>query len=136
LAVDRKLLRIKQGKGRKDRYSLLSEKALDVLKEYVSGNEINQWLYPGVQKDSHISERTVQHIFKNALIKAGIKKDVSIHSLRHSFATHLLESGTDLRYIQELLGHKNLKTTEIYTHVSNRDLAKIKNPLDMFWESQ
>ena len=89
-----------------------------------------KWLFPGQKKDKHISTRTVQAIFENACKKAGIRKDVTVHSLRHSFATHLLESGVDLRYIQELLGHKHSKTTEIYTHVSTKNLSKIKSPLD------
>lgn len=131
--IDRKLIHIKQGKG-KDRYSLLSDVAMEVLKEYVSYSKPEKWLFVGGQPDNHISERSVQTIFKTALIKAGIKKNLSVHSLRHSFATHLLEGGTDLRYIQELLGHKNTKTTEIYTHVSNKDLAKIRSPLDLIWK--
>ncbi|HHV65366.1 MAG TPA: tyrosine-type recombinase/integrase [Peptococcaceae bacterium] len=130
---ERKLIRIKQGKGKKDRYSLLSAKALQVLKEYVVSYKPHKWLFSGDKPDEHISERSVQTIFKKAILKAQIKKDVSVHSLRHSFATHLLEAGTDLRYIQELLGHKNSKTTEIYTHVSNKDLAKIRSPLDIIW---
>lgn len=128
--TDRMLIHIRQAKGRKDRYTLLSGKALDVLREYLAKNEINHWLFPGQYKGSHISERTVQSVFKTACLKAGIKKDVSVHTLRHSFATHLLEAGTDLRYIQELLGHSNSKTTEIYTHVSKRNLANIRSPLD------
>lgn len=83
------------------------------------------WLFPGPKEGSHITTRTVQRIFEDAVKKADIDKDVSVHSLRHSFATHLLESGVDLRYIQELLGHKSSKTTEVYTHVSNKDIGKI-----------
>jgi site-specific recombinase XerD len=131
---ERQLIRIEQGKGRKDRYTLLSNTSLEVLKEYASRNKLTQWLFPGEQPETHLSERTVQLIFKKAAEKAKIRKNVSVHSLRHSFATHLLEAGTDLRYIQELLGHKNLKTTEIYTHVSKKDLARIQNPLDAAWE--
>lgn len=133
LDIQRKLIKIRQGKGRKDRHSLLSDIALSVIREYMSENKTDNWLFPGETEGDHLSERTVQVIFKNALRKSGILKDISVHCLRHSFATHLLEAGTDLRYIQELLGHKNLKTTEIYTHVSNKDLAKIKSPLDMVW---
>ena len=77
-----------------------------------------------------MTTRSVEKIFTNACKKAGVKKKATAHSLRHSFATHLLESGVDLRYIQELLGHKSSKTTEVYTHVSNKELSKIKNPLD------
>nr|WP_226984217.1 tyrosine-type recombinase/integrase [Halothermothrix orenii] len=80
--------------------------------------------------NNHLTERTVQRVFKKACKKAGINKKVSVHSLRHSFATHLLEGGTDLRYIQELLGHKDLKTTQIYTHVSRNSIKNIKSPLD------
>lgn len=133
---NRKLIRIKQGKGRKDRYSLLSDTALEVLKEYAVHHKLENWLFAGSGEppNSHLSERSVQKIFKAALLKAGIKKKISVHSLRHSFATHLLEAGTDLRYIQELLGHKNSKTTEIYTHVSTKDFAKITSPLDQIWK--
>ena len=80
--------------------------------------------------DRHISTRTVEAIFETAVEETGIKKKISVHTLRHSFATHLLEGETDLRYIQELLGYKSSKTTEIYTHVSNKDLGRIKSPLD------
>lgn len=80
--------------------------------------------------------RSVEKIFDNAVRSAGVTKDVSIHSLRHSFATHLLESGVDLRYIQELLGHKSSKTTEIYTHVSNKDLSRIQRPLDLIMKKE
>ena len=89
-----------------------------------------QWLFPGAKPDSHLSERTVQKVFARAKEKADIHRDATVHSLRHSFATHLLEAGTNLRYIQELLGHESLKTTEIYTHVSSRELSKIQSPLD------
>jgi len=93
-------------------------------------------LFPGPDKERYISIRTTQRIFEMACHRAGVKKEVTIHSLRHSFATHLLESGIDLRYIQELLGHKSSKTTEIYTHVSNKDLMRIKNPLDQIFQKE
>ena len=85
----------------------------------------------GQRKDRYITTRTAQKIFDNACKKAGITKEATVHSLRHSFATHLLESGIDLRYIQELLGHKSSKTTEIYTHVAMKDLRRIRSPLDL-----
>lgn len=128
--IQRKLIRIRSGKGRKDRYSILSEVALETLQEYLKEYKPQKWLFLGQRKDKHLTERTTQKIFENACKKAGIRKEVTLHSLRHSFATHLMESGVDIRYIQELLGHKSSKTTEIYTHVSNRDLGKIKSPLD------
>jgi len=121
---------VKGAKGRKDRYTILSDVALAILKQYFGMYKLQKWLFPGSKSERHISTRTVQTIFKQAKEKADIKKDVSVHCLRHSFATHLLESGVDLRYIQELLGHKSSKTTEIYTHVSNKNLRKIKSPLD------
>ncbi len=128
--ANRKLIRIKAGKGRKDRYTLLSDVALQILREYWKQEKPDKWLFPSWNSEKHITARTVQKIFQKACQKAGIKKEVTVHSLRHSFATHLLESGIDLRYIQELLGHKSSKTTEIYTHVSTKNLSAIKNPLD------
>jgi integrase/recombinase XerD len=114
-------------KGRKDRYTILSKNALDALRIYTKEYHPS---VPGELVGRHLTERSAQKVFASACIKAGIKKDVSIHTLRHSFATHLLEGGTDLRYIQELLGHKNSKTTEIYTHVSQKSLGRIRSPLD------
>jgi site-specific recombinase XerD len=123
------LIRIKQGKGRKDRYTLLSRQVLKLFKDYCSLYNPQEWLFPG-QKKGYISERTVQSIFRNACRNSGITKKVSVHALRHSFATHLLEDGVDIRYIQELLGHKSTKTTEIYTHVTKYDIKNIRSPLD------
>lgn len=126
----RKLIHIMDAKGRKDRYTLLSDAALETLRAYCKEYRPSKWLFPGQDKDRHITTRTVEKIFSNACREAGILKEVSVHSLRHSFATHLLESGVDLRYIQEILGHKSSKTTEIYTHVSTKDMSRIKSPLD------
>ena len=128
--ANRKLIHIRASKGKKDRYTLLSDVALQTLREYWKNEKPQKWLFLSLDKEKHITTRTVQKIFQNACKKAGINKDVSVHSLRHSFATHLLESGIDLRYIQELLGHKSSKTTETYTHVSTKNLSAIKNLLD------
>lgn len=128
---DRMMIRIRQAKGRKDRYVMLSEKVLDVLRIYFKAYRPKTWLFPGqAGPDVPITERTAQHVFEHARDKAGIRKKAGIHVLRHSFATHLLEAGTDLRYIQELLGHASSRTTEIYTHVSKRSISAIKSPLD------
>ncbi|MDY6863224.1 MAG: site-specific tyrosine recombinase/integron integrase [Thermodesulfobacteriota bacterium] len=127
---ERKLIYIKSGKGRKDRYTILSDTALDALREYWKEYKPSDWLFPGAKPEKHITIRTVEKVFDNSCKKTKIAKNVSIHSFRHSFATHLLESGVDLRYIQELLGHKSSKTTEIYTHVSNKAIGKIRSPLD------
>lgn len=89
-----------------------------------------KWLFPGGKEGSYLTERSVERIFENACDKARIRTNATVHTLRHSFATHLLEGGTDLRYIQELLGHSSSKTTEIYTHVTERKLSNIKSPLD------
>ncbi len=128
--TNRMLIKIRQGKGRKDRYTLLSEVALKQLKRYYILYKPERWLFPGGKEDSFLTERTVERIFENACAIVKIKSGVSVHSLRHSFATHLLEGGTDLRYIQELLGHSSSKTTEIYTHVSEKKLSNIRSPLD------
>src|SRR5690554_1410396 len=130
LDFERMMLKVEQGKGKKDRYTILSEAAIKVVKTYIKVHKPYYWLFPGQKEDKNITVRTVQKIFKKSCKKANITKKISIHSLRHSFATHLLEEGIDIRYIQELLGHKSTKTTEIYTHVSKYDLKKIKSPLD------
>jgi site-specific recombinase XerD len=128
--LKRKAIIITLGKGRKDRYTLLSDQVTKYLAYYYSINDINTWLLPGAIPGQHLSIRSAQSICTQALKKAGIQKAASIHSLRHSFATHLLENGTDIRYIQELLGHVSLRTTERYTHVARRKTLKIISPLD------
>lgn len=126
----RMLIHVKQAKGKKDRYTLLSKNTLDLLRRYVRLYRPHQWLFEGQQPGKHITTRTIQRVFETACEAAGITKDVSFHTLRHSFATHLLEGGTDIRYIQSLLGHTDTKTTQIYTHVSSRYLGGIKSPMD------
>lgn len=126
----RQLIYIRMGKGRKDRYTMLSEKASQYLRDYYKLFGIEKWIFPGQESNRHLSIRSAQSIFKKAVQHAGIKKKVTIHGLRHSFATHLLESGTDIRYIQSLLGHSCLRTTERYTHVAKRNILKIKSPFD------
>jgi len=128
--LSRKVIYIRLGKGRKDRSTLLSERAAQFLEEYCKFFEIQKWLFPGQPASHHLSIRSAQHIFDKAVLRAGIIKKITIHGLRHTFATHLLESGTDIRYIQTLLGHANLRTTERYTHVAKRDILNIKSPLD------
>jgi site-specific recombinase XerD len=124
------LIHIRGSKGRKDRYIMLSKKALETLKQYWKEYKPTKWLFEGARAGRYLSTRTVENVLEHACKTAAIKKDVSVHTLRHSFATHLLEGGTDLRYIQELLGHKDSRTTEIYTHVSTKSIGKIKSPLD------
>ncbi|CAM2942913.1 tyrosine-type recombinase/integrase [Paenibacillus sediminis] len=135
LDVDRKTIHIRQGKGKKDRYSLLSDATIEMIKSYMLTEHPYDYLFPGAERNHHLSERTVQKVFERALVLSGVQKKVSIHALRHSFATHLLEGGTDLRYIQELLGHKSSRTTEIYTHVSTKNISQIQSPLDRFLQS-
>lgn len=126
----RMLLFIQSAKGKKDRYALLSHKFLTLLRVYYVAYKPKKYLFKGQSSEKYTSA-SARAIFKQSILKAGIiKKGLTLHSLRHSFATHLLESGTDLRYIQELLGHSNPKTTMIYTHVSERSLQNIKNPFD------
>ena len=127
---DRMQIRVEQGKGKVDRYSLLSVRTLMILREYYKQYRPTVWLFEGVKKGEQYSTRSIQQIFQDAVHKAGITKDVSVHTLRHSFATHLLENGTDLRYIQSLLGHANSKITEIYTHITTKGFDQIKSPMD------
>jgi site-specific recombinase XerD len=125
----RKTLMIYNAKGRRDRLTLLADRAATFIREYCERFGIKTWLFPG-PSGGHLTTRTAQHIFEKAVHNASIQKRLSIHSLRHSFATHLLENGTDIRYIQSLLGHRNLRTTERYAHVARRSLLRIKSPLD------
>jgi integrase/recombinase XerD len=130
----RMLIRVRQAKGFKDRYTLLPQSILEELRTYWLRYQPKKWLFPGARAGRHLTERSVQEVFKNAMKMAGIRKPATTHCLRHSFATHLLESGTDLRYIQELLGHASPKTTQIYTHVTRKDLARIVSPLDQLMD--
>lgn len=125
----RMLIKIRGAKGKKDRYTLLSERLLQELRNYYSAYRPKIWLFEG-QHGNPYSATSVEKIFRKAAQKACIRKHVTPHSLRHSFATHLLEQGISLRYIQELLGHASTKTTEVYTRVASNALMKIKNPLD------
>ncbi len=134
---DRGVIHIKGGKGKKDRYTVLSQKAYLALCHYIdSFRPKGKWLFPGRKINTHLSIRAVELSFQKALNTAGIKKKASVHSLRHSFATHLLERGINLRYIQEMLGHKKAETTQIYTHVCKRDISRIISPLDSISEER
>jgi integrase/recombinase XerD len=128
---DRMQIRIEQAKGKKDRYSLLSNKNLLLLRQYFKEFRPQIYLFEGLKPGEPYATRSIQNIFQNAVSRVGLKKNVSVHSLRHSFATHLLENGTDLRYIQNLLGHSSSKTTEIYTHITTKGFDQIKSPFDV-----
>ena len=127
---DRGLIRVRRGKGAKDRYTMLSPRAATVVQTYRDAFQPERWLFPGARVDRHLTVRSAQRVIQTSALRAGIKKTVTPHTLRHSFATHLLERGTDLRYIQELLGHTSSRTTEIYTHVAITHLARIRSPID------
>ncbi|PLX08838.1 MAG: integrase [Marinilabiliales bacterium] len=127
----RLFLIIRNSKGKKDRLVPISENILDILREYYKVYRPSVWLFEGSTPGERYSEQSLQSVFKQAIKKAGIRKPITLHGLRHSYATHLLESGVDLRYIQELLGHRNSKTTEIYTHVSKKNLGNIPSPFDL-----
>ncbi len=122
-------IHIRSAKGKKDRYVMLSGNVLKLLREYYKAYKPKRYIIEG-QNGGKYSPKSVQSVFKRALRRAGIKKKATVHTLRHSFATHLLDEGTDIRYIQELLGHKRLETTQIYTHVSSYSINKIKSPAD------
>jgi site-specific recombinase XerD len=127
----RMLVRIKQGKGRKDRYTILSKAALEVLREYWEQSRPKEWLFEGRLPGRPLTGRSIQRVLIKAKDLAGIKKPATVHTLRHSFATHLLEAGTDLYHIHLLLGHRSLSTTTIYLHVSRKELIRIVSPLDL-----
>ena len=126
----RNIVLLKNAKGQKDRIVPLSPKILEMLRDYYSVYKPSIYLFEGQVTGKRYEARSLQLILKQALAKVNIKKPVTLHWLRHSYATHLLESGTDLRYIQELLGHNSSKTTEIYTHVSTKSIQQIKSPFD------
>ena len=126
----RGIVLIKQGKGKKDRIAPLSVKIVAILRNYYTLYKPKIYLFEGQEIGKPYDNRSLQQVLKQALVKAKISKPVTLHWLRHSYATHLLENGTDLRYIQEILGHKSSKTTEIYTHVSTKSVQKIISPFD------
>ncbi len=128
---ERMTIRVNEGKGFKDRYTLLGERNLEILRRYYKAYRPSEWLFPGRNPSEPVSVSCVQRVFKASLHKAGIKKKASVHTLRHSFATHLLESGVDLYYIQRLLGHKSAGTTSVYLHVTGKDIGKIRSPIDL-----
>lgn len=127
---DRNLLFIQQSKGKKDRVVPIGNKLIEMLRDYYKAYKPKTWLFEGQIPNSKYSEKSLENVLKQSLVKTKIKKKVSLHWLRHSYATHLLENGTDLRYIQELLGHSSSRTTEIYTHVSTQNLQQIRSPFD------
>ncbi|MFM7759113.1 MAG: site-specific tyrosine recombinase/integron integrase [Crocinitomicaceae bacterium] len=127
---DRNLIFIRQSKGKKDRVVPIGNKLIEMLRDYYKAFKPKTWLFEGQFPNTKYSKKSLENVLKQSLSKAKISKKVSLHWLRHSYATHLLESGTDLRYIQELLGHSSSRTTEIYTHVSTRNLQQIRSPFD------
>jgi integrase/recombinase XerD len=126
----RMTVRISQGKGGKDRYSILSQTTLEHLRHYWKKYRPTEWLFEGQKKDTHITVSTMQSVFRSAIKRARITKPVSIHTLRHSFATHLIEAGTSLHHVQLLLGHRSPTTTTVYLHVSRLNLSQVVSPLD------
>lgn len=126
---ERKIVWVRKAKGRKDRMVMLDEEMLPTVREWFRYGCGREFLFEGYTPGKSISKRTIEKVYENACTKTGIDRQGGIHSLRHSFATHLLEQGVDLRYIQELLGHNSSKTTEIYTHVAAHKLAEIRSPI-------
>lgn len=126
---DSMLINISNSKGRKDRKVMLSEKVLTELRVYYKQYKPKEYLFEG-QNKAYYSAKSIQNIVKDAALRANVNKRVTPHMLRHSFAIHLLENGTDIRYIQELLGHNSIQTTELYTYITDISKSKIKSPLD------
>lgn len=126
----RMTIRVRQGKGRRDRYTILAQRTLLLLREYWRRYRPRTWLFPGISQVKPLSTRSVQRAFQKGLRAAGIIKPASVHTLRHSFATHLLEQGTNLAHISRLLGHSRLQTTGIYLHISQQELGRVISPWD------
>ena len=127
---ERMTIRVRHGKGAKDRYTVLGERTLEVIREYWQAYHPIDWLFPGVKDGNYVSASTIQRAFRDTLDLTHITKKASVHTLRHSFATHLLEQGIDLYYIQRLLGHTSPKTTAVYIHIARKNIAQIKSPID------
>jgi integrase/recombinase XerD len=125
-----KTIFIRQGKGKKDRYVILSERILEMLRSYYKKYRPKVYLFENELDEEPLSERSLQIVFQLVMQGCKINKHVTLHTLRHSFATHLLESGVDIRYIQELLGHNDIRTTMRYTHVRNKVLREVESPFD------
>jgi integrase/recombinase XerD len=121
---------VSQGKGNVDRYSVLSQANLTILREYYKQYHPKTWLFPGQDPVNPLNRRSIHRVFKDAKRKAGISKNVSIHSLRHSFATHLLEDNVNICHIQKLLGHRSIRTTCLYLHLTRMSVLNVKSPLD------
>ncbi len=128
ILIDELMIHIKDAKGKKDRMTLIPEKLVSELRVLTAGRDGSDYLFES-ERGGRLTERSAQAVFYRALQQAEIKKDATFHSLRHSFATHLLENGVDIRYVQELLGHQNIRTTQIYTHITNPGIKNIKSPL-------
>jgi site-specific recombinase XerD len=126
--LDELTLFVRDGKGKKDRLTIVSERLKQPLSYQMEGKGPNELVFPGPEGKT-LTTRSLQKVFQGALAASGIRKNATCHTLRHSFATHLLEAGTDIRYIQELLGHARLETTRVYTNVRNPRLLKVKSPL-------
>ena len=129
----RRLILVHAAKGGRDRYTLLSERLLVFLRDYWRRARPQQWLFPGQTRAGHTSPATVRRVFQQALAASGSTKQLTSHALRHSFATHLIESGVDVTVVQMLLGHASLRTTEVYTHISLEHLGSTRSPLDLLW---
>lgn len=127
--LDELTIHLKEAKGGKDRITIFPEKIKNDIINLINSGAGNDYLFKS-ERGGKLTERTAQKVFENALRKAGMQKDATFHSLRHSFATHLLENGVDVRYVQELLGHQNIRTTQLYTKVTNPSIKRIKSPLD------
>lgn len=129
LNLDEFTIHLKRAKGMKDRITIFPEKILNEIKNLIAGKNLNDYVFES-ERGGKLTTATAQKVFIKSLQRSKINKTATFHSLRHSFATHLLENGTDIRYVQELLGHSNIRTTQIYTHVMNPMIKKIKSPFD------
>jgi len=131
----RMMVRVR-GKGDKDRYTLLGKRTLEILRVYWEVYRPDDWLFPGRNLAEPISVSSIQKVFKKSVEKAGIKKAATVHTLRHSFATHLLQKGTDLYFIQRFLGHSAASTTSVYLHITGKDLSKVVSPIDLLEDAE